>query len=82
VAATEREIAEALAALLAERLAEAGLPTAPAMTWAYGVVGMVQLTAHWWSGTRSVPAAELVDQLTALAAGGLGTLVPQPPHRR
>jgi AcrR family transcriptional regulator len=82
VAATEREIAEALAALLAARLAEAGLPTAPAMTWAYGVVGMVQLTAHWWSGTRSVPAAELVDQLTALAAGGLGTLVPQPPHRR
>jgi AcrR family transcriptional regulator len=82
VAATEREIAEALAALIAARLSDAGLPTAPAMTWAYGVVGMVQLAAHWWSGTRTVPAAELVDQLTALAAGGLGTLVPQPPPRR
>ena len=81
VAATEREIAEALAALIAARLAEAGRPTAPAMTWAYGVVGMVQLAAHWWSGTRTVSAAELVDQLTALAAGGLGTLVPQPPRR-
>lgn len=82
VAATEREIAEALAALIAARLADAGRPTAPAMTWAYGVVGMVQLAAHWWSGTRTVPAAELVDQLTSLAAVGLGTLVPQPPLRR
>ena len=82
VAATEREIAEALGAMMGQRLADAGLPTAPAMTWAYGVVGMVQLAAHWWSGTRSVPAAELVDQLTALAAGGLGTLLPPPPDRR
>jgi AcrR family transcriptional regulator len=76
VAATEREVAEALGALMAARLAEAGRPTSPAMTWAYGVVGMVQLSAHWWSGTRSVPAADLVDQLTDLAWGGLATLLP------
>jgi AcrR family transcriptional regulator len=82
VAATEREIAEALGAMMGQRLADAGRPTSPAMTWAYGVVGMVQLTAHWWSGTRSVPAAELVAQLTALATGGLGTLLPPPPDRR
>jgi AcrR family transcriptional regulator len=82
VAATEREVAEALGALMAARLAEAGRPTSPAMTWAYGVVGMVQLSAHWWSGTRSVPASELVDQLTALATGGLGTLLPPRPDRR
>src|SRR3954466_8914607 len=75
-AATEREIAEALGLLMGERLADAGRPASPALTWAYGVVGMVQLTAHWWSGTRSVPAAELVEQLTDLAWGGLGTLLP------
>src|SRR3954452_3383995 len=80
VAATEREIAEALGRLVGQRLAEAGLPMTPALTWAYGVVGMVQLTAHWWAGTRSVPAAELVEQLTDLAWGGLGTLLP--PRRR
>lgn len=76
VAATEREIAEALGRLMGERLADAGLPDAPAMTWAYGVVGMVQLAAHWWSGARSVPAGDLVEQLTALAYGGLGALMP------
>ncbi|MGY1814964.1 TetR family transcriptional regulator [Blastococcus sp. SYSU D00820] len=82
VAATEREVAEALGALMAERLTAAGRPAAGAMTWAYGVVGMVQLTAHWWSGTRSVPAADLVDQLADLAYGGLGTLLPplEGPH--
>jgi AcrR family transcriptional regulator len=76
VAATEREIAEALGALMAERLAAAGRPVDGAMTWAYGVVGMVQLAAHWWSGARTVPASELVEQLTALADGGLAALMP------
>jgi AcrR family transcriptional regulator len=78
VAATERQIAEALGALIAERLAGAGRSTDPALTWAYGVVGMVQLAAHWWSAARTVPAADLVDQLAALADGGLVTLLPPP----
>ena len=78
VAATEREIAEALGRLMDERLAEAGRPTRAAMTWAYGVVGMVQLAAHWWSAARTVPADELVDQLTDLADGGLSALLPPP----
>jgi AcrR family transcriptional regulator len=76
VAATERQIAEALGALMTERLTAAGRDASAAMTWAYGVVGMVQLAAHWWSAERSVPAGELVDQLTELAHGGLGRLLP------
>jgi AcrR family transcriptional regulator len=76
VAATEHEIAEALAGFMSARLAEAGRPTDAARTWAYGIVGMVQLAAHWWSTARTVPAPELVDQLTALADGGLATLLP------
>ncbi|MGZ4507810.1 MAG: TetR/AcrR family transcriptional regulator [Blastococcus sp.] len=76
VANTEREIAEALSRIMAERLSDAAQPTGAAMTWAYGIVGMVQLAAHWWSATRTVPAAELVDQLTALADGGLSALLP------
>ena len=76
VATTEHEIAEALAAVMTARLAEAGRPTGAARTWAYGVVGMVQLASHWWSPARTVPAAELVEQRTALADGGLTTLLP------
>jgi AcrR family transcriptional regulator len=76
VAATEHQIAEALAARMAARLADAGLPPEPATTWAYGVVGMVQLATHWWSTARPVPSSELVDQLTALADGGLSALLP------
>src|SRR3954466_6223349 len=76
VAATEREIAEALGVLMGERLTEAGRAAAAAKTRAYGGVGMGRLTAHWWAGTRSVPADELVEQLTDLAHGGLGALLP------
>ncbi|SDF84400.1 transcriptional regulator, TetR family [Blastococcus aurantiacus] len=76
VAATEREIAEALGVLMADRLTAAGRPADAAMTWAYGVVGMVQLAAHWWSASRTLPATRLVDQLTELAHGGLATLLP------
>jgi len=79
VAATEHRIADALAALFAERLEAAGRPSGAASTWAYGLVGMVQLTSHWWATTRSVPAAELVEHLVALADGGLGALLPPRP---
>jgi len=78
VAGTEHQIAEALGALMVDRLTQAGRPADGAMTWAYGVVGMVQLASHWWSVARTVPAAELVEQLTALADGGLSTLLPPP----
>jgi hypothetical protein len=37
---------------------------------------MVQLAAHWWSMDRIVPASELVEQLVALADGGLSSLLP------
>src|SRR5215211_4195584 len=49
VAGTEHQIAEALGALMVDRLTQAGRPADGAMTWAYGVVGMVQLASHWWS---------------------------------
>jgi AcrR family transcriptional regulator len=80
VAATEHQIAEALAAVMSARLADAGRPTDAARTWAYGVVGMVQLAAHWWSTARTVPAPVLVEQLALLADGGLTALLP--PLRR
>ena len=76
MAAAPREIAEALTGIIAERLRAAARPTEPARTWAYGVVGMVQLAAHWWAADRSLPAADLVEQLTSLADGELTALLP------
>ena len=76
VADAERVVGQALEDHLSARLADAGRPTEPATTWAYGVVGMVQLAAHRWSDTRHVPSSELVDHLTELAYGGLGALLP------
>jgi AcrR family transcriptional regulator len=76
VAATEREVAETLGRLMADRLAAAGRPADAAMTWAYGIVGMVQLATHWWSTARTVPADQLVEQLTDLGESGLGVLLP------
>lgn len=75
IADTEREVATALGDHLAVRLAASGRPTEPAMTWAYGIVGMVQLAAHWWADTRQVPPHELVDSLTELGNGGLASLL-------
>jgi len=77
VADSERVVGQALEDVLRARLTAAGQPTRPATTWAYGVVGMVQLATQRWSDTRSVTPAEFVDQLTALASGGLGALLPE-----
>jgi AcrR family transcriptional regulator len=79
VADTEHQIAQALGALMTSRLEAAGRPSEAATTWAYGVVGMVQLSAHWWSTARTIPAADLVEQLVSLGHGGLGALLP-PSH--
>jgi AcrR family transcriptional regulator len=76
VADAERIVGQALEDHLRTRLADAGRPTEPATTWAYGVVGMVQLAAHRWSDTRHESSTELVDHLTELAYGGLGALLP------
>ena len=76
VAATEHQVAAALAAIMGARLSNAGLPAEPATTWAYGVVGMVQLSSHWWSTARPIPSTELIEQLVSLAHGGLGALLP------
>ncbi len=53
----------------------AGRSPDAALTWASGSWAW----SGWrrrWSATRTVPAAELVDQLTELAHGGLATLLP------
>ncbi len=71
VATTERVVAEALAALVGDRLRTMGMDSGGAQPWAYGVVGMVQLATHWWVDNRTMSSEALIDYLTMLAWGGL-----------
>ncbi len=64
-------IAQALAAVLNDRLRERGLDAGASEVWAHGLVGMVHSAASWWLQHRTISRAALTDQLTALAWGGL-----------
>lgn len=42
-----------------------------ALSWAHGIVGMVQAAGDWWLEQQVMARAELVEHLTALLAGGM-----------
>lgn len=78
VATTERVVAEALSAVVGDRLRSMGMDSGGAHPWSYGVVGMVQLATHWWVDNRTMSAEALVGYLTMLVWGGLeGVLAAQ-----
>jgi AcrR family transcriptional regulator len=76
VANMEDAIAQALSALMADRLREAGSDSGGAEPWAYGVVGMVQLASHRWVDHPTMSAEALVDYLVSLAWQGLSGVLP------
>lgn len=71
VANTEREMATALGALMRERLVAAGRRPEPAMTWAYGLVGMVHMAGARWAANPVIPRHRLIEYLTELTRFGL-----------
>lgn len=71
---SERIVADLLAHVLGERLQRLGLLTDGADTWAYGVVGAVQLATHRWMLDRSTPVDELIEHLLMLAWGAISTI--------
>jgi AcrR family transcriptional regulator len=79
VATMEDAIAQALSALMADRLRQAGADSGGAEPWAYAVVGMVQLASHRWVDHPTMSAEALVDYLCALAWQGLGGVLPRDP---
>jgi AcrR family transcriptional regulator len=79
VANMEDAIAQALSALMADRLREAGADSGGAEPWAYGVVGMVQLASHRWVDHPTMSAEALVDYLVSLAWQGLSVVLPPDP---
>jgi AcrR family transcriptional regulator len=79
VANMEDAIAQALSALMADRLRESGADSGGAEPWAYGVIGMVQLACHRWVDHPTMSADALVDYLVALAWQGLSGVLPPDP---
>jgi len=65
-----------MAAQLAAQRAAAGLDPRVALTWAYGVIGALQLVSLWWLRDRSSSSDELADRLTELLWSGLGGEAP------
>lgn len=67
-----RSFTRRLSTLLAEGIgADTGEPGTGvrALTWAHGIVGMVQAAGDWWLESAPCSRSELVDELTALLAG-------------
>jgi AcrR family transcriptional regulator len=77
-AAPERQLASRLAGALGDRARALGQDGEAAEVWAFGVVGMMQLATHHWSGHRTLTADALADELTALAIGGLAAVLRTP----
>lgn len=74
-------LAAVIARTLAEGLRAAGLDTAAARPWSYGIVGMVHLAGDDWVARPAMPRRELVDDLTRLLWKGIGGAFGAPPDR-
>lgn len=75
VADSERIIAGMLAVMLRRRMAEAELDTRGVETWAYMIVGGVQLATHSWMSNPRMSSDDLIDYLTMLAWNALVGIV-------
>lgn len=64
-------IARQIAIVTGERLAAAGRDTGPALPWAYGIVGLVHQSSHWWLREQTMSRERFVSYLTDLLWNGL-----------
>jgi AcrR family transcriptional regulator len=75
-------VAATLARNLGEALRGAGADSAPAETWAYGIVGMVHLAGARWAAHPTIPRHRLIEYLTDLTRFGLDGVPPGGDRRR
>ena len=71
-----RTLAGDIAAEIRSGREAAGADPRGAETWAYGIIGMVQLATDWWLQERPMPRAEFVDHLVALIWDGVANPKP------
>jgi AcrR family transcriptional regulator len=70
-------VAATLARNLGEGLRGSGVDSAPAETWAYGIVGMVHLAGARWVAHPTIPRDRLIEYLTDLIRFGLDGVPPE-----
>lgn len=75
IADSERIIARMLAVALRRRMHNSGMDTNGVDTWAYMIVGGVQLATHSWMSDPRMAADELIDYLTMLSWSALCGIV-------
>jgi AcrR family transcriptional regulator len=79
-----RSVIDRVAALVARTLGEGmrvtGVDSAPAETWAYGIVGMVHLAGARWAANPTIPRHRLIEYLTALTRFGVEGAEPVRPR--
>jgi AcrR family transcriptional regulator len=66
-------VAGQVADVARERLRQAGRDTAPAVPWAYGLVGLVHQAGDWWVADQTMSRETLVDYLVSLLWDGLAS---------
>jgi len=64
-------VAKQIAQVTGERLQAAGRDSGAAVPWAYGIVGLVHQSTHWWLRDQSMSRERFVRYLTDLLWHGL-----------
>ncbi len=75
IADSEQIIARMLALMLRQRMKGVGMDTRGVETWAYLIVGGVQLATHSWMSNPRMTTEELIDYLTMLCWSALCGIV-------
>ena len=71
ISALVDNVAKQVAQILGSRLANAGRDPAPAVAWAYGIVGLVHQAGDWWVDDQTMSRESLVDDLILLLWDGI-----------
>ena len=66
VADSQKLIAQMLTFVMINRLVEQGSQTGGVETWAYSLVGAIQLAVHWWMVEHRLGKEQLIDYLTMM----------------
>ncbi len=60
---------------------KAGLDPSVGLTWAYGVVGLLNMVSLWWITESDQPAEQVAEQLADLLWSGLAGITPERPAK-